>query len=152
MASHPKTYRVVIDTNIFVSGILVKQGNPNRLLRSWQQAKIALIASPGLIAEVDRTLHRDRIRRKYQVPEEEIQELLASLREAEEGVPQEDVSIASRDIKDDPFLAIALGSGADYLITGDDDLLILNGNPALGNLQIMRVREFLTLLEEQAAE
>ena len=152
MASSPNIYRVVIDTNIFVSGVLVKQGNPNRLLRSWQRGAIHLITTPTLLAEVERTLHRDRIRRKYQIPEEEIVELVASLREAEEGVLQEEIPLASRDIKDDPFLATALGSGADYLVTGDEDLLVLGGHPALGTLQIVSVRDFLTLLEEPEAE
>lgn len=149
MTSSPNIPRVVIDTNIFVSGILVKQGNPNQLLRCWQQRRLQLIAMPGLIAEVDRTLHRGRIRRKYQVAEEDIQDLLANLREAEQGAPRDDIPIASRDIKDDPFLAIALGSGADYLVTGDADLLVLHGNPALGRLQIVAVRNFLALLGQE---
>ncbi len=73
MAGSPNINRVVVDTNIFVSGILVNQGYPHRLLRLWQRGEIVLITTPGLIAEVDRTLHRDRIRRKYPISEEEIQ-------------------------------------------------------------------------------
>ncbi len=151
MAGSPNINRVVVDTNIFVSGILVNQGYPHRLLRLWQRGEIVLITTPGLIAEVDRTLHRDRIRRKYPISEEEIQELLESLRDAEEGVPREDLPLASRDVTDDPLLALALGSGADYLVTGDQELLVLNGHPALGDLQIVRVRDFLALLDEAEA-
>lgn len=44
--------------------------------------------------------------------------------------------LSSRDPKDDKFLAVAVAGSADYLVTGDDDLLTLNGNPALHSLQI----------------
>lgn len=148
----PPRPKVVIDTNILVSGVLVKQGHPNRLLRSWQRGAVQLITAPALIAELDRTLHKGRIRRKYHVPEAEIQELLESLREAEETVLPEEMPVASRDPHDDVFLAIALSGKADYLITGDEDLLVLNGHPTLGSLQIVTVRTFNTIHEEQVAE
>ena len=52
-----------------------------------------------------------------------------------------------RDPKDAKILALALGGNADYLVTGDDDLLVLNGDPRLGKLQIVTVHTFLTVLQ-----
>lgn len=46
------------------------------------------------------------------------------------------------------ILAAALGGGADYVVTGDADLLVLNGDPRLGNLRIVTAGDFLALLSE----
>lgn len=141
VGQHP---RVVVDTDVIVSGVIVPHGMPNRLLRLWQQGHISLITSPALIHEVGRILHKPSIRRKYQVTEEDIAELVGSLQEAEQASPSGPMPFQSRDPKDDIFLAVALSSAADYLVTGDEDLLILNGIPELGALQIVTVRTFLT--------
>lgn len=146
MASAPKPPRVVVDANILVSALIVKRGNPNRLVRAWQQGTMHLITAPLLIVEVDRTLHRPRIRQKYAITEEEVRELVGALQAAEEVQPQEELPLVPRDVKDTPLLAVALGGHADYLVTGDEDLLVLAGDPALGGLQIVTVRDFLALL------
>ena len=89
-------------------------------------------------------LHRDYVKQRYQLPQEEIQELLTSLREATERVtPLDSLPLHSRDPKDDKLLALALGGNADYLITGDQDLLVLNDNPGLENLRIITAAVFL---------
>jgi predicted nucleic acid-binding protein len=49
----------------------------------------------------------------------------------------------SRDKKDDKFLACALGGNCDYLITEDEDLLVLNGKRELGKLQIITAHDSL---------
>ena len=67
-------------------------------------------------------------------------------------IPHEPPPVSSRDPKDDPLLAVALSGHADYLITGDDDLLVLDGEPALGTLRIVTVRDFLQLLAQQRGE
>lgn len=51
-----------------------------------------------------------------------------------------------RDPKDVMILASALSGRAHYIVTGDDDLLSLDGAPALGALRIVTVRDFLAIL------
>jgi predicted nucleic acid-binding protein len=69
---------------------------------------------------------------------------VTSLREATERVtPLDSLPLHSRDPKDDKLLALALGGNADYLITGDQDLLVLNDNPGLENLRIITAAVFL---------
>lgn len=51
-----------------------------------------------------------------------------------------------RDPKDVPILAAAIGGGADVLITGDNDLLVLSGDTRLGELRIMTAGQFLQLI------
>jgi PIN domain len=58
-------------------------------------------------------------------------------------LPLSQLPLHSRDKKDDKFLACALGGNCDYLVTEDDDLLVLNGKPELGKIQIGTAYEFL---------
>jgi len=51
-----------------------------------------------------------------------------------------------RDAKDEVILAPALGGRADYLVTGDEDLLVLRGSAEIGSLRILRARELVELL------
>jgi hypothetical protein len=51
-----------------------------------------------------------------------------------------------RDPKDEQILGTALASDADYLVTGDEDLLELAGDPRLGTLTIVTVVDFLAIL------
>ncbi|HSH81667.1 MAG TPA: putative toxin-antitoxin system toxin component, PIN family, partial [Herpetosiphonaceae bacterium] len=60
--------------------------------------------------------------------------------------PREPFPVAVRDVKDAHVLAAALDGSADYLITGDDDLLVLADDPRLGTLQIVTIRVFLDRL------
>jgi putative PIN family toxin of toxin-antitoxin system len=139
-----KPPRVVLDTNLIVSGVISPRSTPNRLLRLWQQGSILLLTSSEFLSEVENVLHRDYVKQRYQLPQEEIQELLTSLREATERVtPLDSLPLHSRDPKDDKLLALALGGNADYLITGDQDLLVLNDNPGLENLRIITAAVFL---------
>ena len=57
--------------------------------------------------------------------------------------PSETIPVAVRDPKDTHLLAAALGGNAAFLVTGDADLLVLNGDPALGPLRIVTARAFL---------
>jgi len=61
--------------------------------------------------------------------------------------PRRTVPLAVRDPKDTMVLAAALGN-ADYLVTGDDDLLVLADDPRLGQLRILTVTAFLNILKE----
>ncbi len=58
-------------------------------------------------------------------------------------IPAETLPVTVRDPKDIHLLAAAVGGHADYLIMGDEDLLVLDGTPALSPLQILTVRMYL---------
>ena len=63
--------------------------------------------------------------------------------------PQRQVPVAIGDPKDEIVLVTALGGDADYLVTGDADLLVLRDDPSIGGLRILTVREVLTVLDAQ---
>lgn len=138
--------RVVIDTNLFVSAIIVRGSLPDQILRLWQTGHYILVTSSELIFEIETVLQRNDIKKHYGLSTEIITQVLTLLRLGSESVSpisEENLPIHSRDSNDDKLLALAFGGGSDYLITGDKDLLVLNGNPLLGRLKIVTAREFL---------
>jgi putative PIN family toxin of toxin-antitoxin system len=141
--------RVVVDTNVLVSAAISHRGLPRRVLDAWEHGSFQLLMADAMLAEVTDVLHRDAIRQKYHLTDEQIAQLVHDLTVATERViPHEPPPVSSRDPKDDPLLAVALSGHADYLITGDDDLLVLQGDPRLGTLQIVTARDFVQLLAE----
>lgn len=140
--------RLVIDTNIFISAIIVSGSLPDQLIRLWQADSYTLIVSTQLITEIEAVLQRDEIKSRYNLSVETITQILTLLRLSSEMMSpfsEDDLPIHSRDGGDDKLLALAIGGKADYLVTGDKDLLVLNGNPLLDNLKIVVVKEFLEI-------
>jgi uncharacterized protein len=140
--------RVTVDTNQFVSA-LIRRGASFRLLEAWSRGELIVVSSQALATEVAAVLRRPFLRQKYDVPESVIQGLLDRLEQSAEVVAElrplpEDLPL--RDPKDARILQTALGGGAHYLVTGDDDLLSLAGHASLGLLQIVTVGEFLRRL------
>ena len=71
--------KVVLDTNVFVSGLLVKPGLPAQVLDAWRERQFLLIVSPAVIAEVRTTLDCPRIRRRYFITEDDVTGLVTLL-------------------------------------------------------------------------
>lgn len=138
---------VVVDTNLFISAFILKGDNtPNKLLTAWRENKYHLVLSEDLFKEVGDVLKREKIYKKYRILPKEIDEFLIELHNTTLHVNTlnlEVLTIHSRDRNDDKLLACALTGNCDYLITGDEDLLVLNGKPELGKLQIVKAIEFL---------
>ncbi len=150
MTSESKILRVVIDTNLFVSGLLSKQGQPFVLLEAWRAQRFILLMSDEQRAELEDVLARPRLIRRYNLSPPEAATLLALVdHHSQRVVLTSALPLAVRDVKDEMILASALEGSADYLVTGDDDLLILNKHPEVGRLSIVPVRDFLAILDER---
>jgi uncharacterized protein len=135
--------RIVLDTNLLVSGLIVPHGLPHRLIAEWRQGTFRLLVTDAILAEYAAVLGRPRFAEKYGLTPAVVAALLRRMRvQGERILPMEMVPVAVRDVKDIHLLVAALGGNADYLVTGDDDLLILNGDPALGSLRIVTVRTY----------
>jgi putative PIN family toxin of toxin-antitoxin system len=138
---------VVVDTNLFVSGIILKRGFPHDLLVLWRGGGYVLLISDGQYAEIEDVFARPEIMNKYGVTETERAELLELIRGTTVHViPDPELPLEIRDVKDAMILACALSGKADFLITGDRDLLVLAGDSRLGHLQIITARTFLNRL------
>lgn len=139
---------VVIDTNLFISAI-IRGGTPFKLLAAWKTDKFILTLSQALFEEIAEVFTRDFIYQKYKLDQTEIQMLLDGIKLNARFVSElnlENLPLHSRDPKDDKVLACALEGNVNYLVTGDKDLLVLARNPALKDLMIVTVKDFLTLI------
>lgn len=118
------TLRVVLDTNVLVSGAAYPFSIPGRILNAWREGALEVILSQYILDELARVLPRLNHRLKWE-PRDfadyvDILSLQADLVE-----PQSLDAQTSRDAADVPVLGTLLAAKADYLITGDDDLLAL---------------------------
>lgn len=114
--------KAVIDTNIWVSSLLNPFGFPAKLRKSFEDGSFHVVISESIIEELADVLSRPRIRNKYDITENDIEELLVLLEEH-----AEDVSISGeinicRDKDDDFVIETAVKGKAEYLVTRDDDI------------------------------
>jgi putative PIN family toxin of toxin-antitoxin system len=143
--------KVVLDTNIFVSSLLVQAGLPAQVLDTWRERQYLLIASPAIIAEIRATLNYPRIRRKYAITDEDVEQLVTLLERDALVVPG-DANVAGA-IPDDPadeiVLACAVDAQADVIVSGDRHLLELGSHRSI---PILTARQFLERLNIDASE
>ena len=143
--------KVVLDTNVFVSGLLVKAGLPAQVLDTWRERQYLLITSPDIIAEIRATLAYPRIRRKYAVTDEDVEQLVALLEQDALVVPG-DADVAGSipdDTVDEMVLACAIEAKADVIVSGDRHLLDLG---TYRSVSIVTARQFLERLKADLSE
>lgn len=141
--------RVIIDTNLLISAIISPSGTPYQLLKAWRENRYLLVISKELLEEIKEVSQRDYLINSYPIFSEKAAELIENLYLAGEmvtSIPENELPLHSRDPKDNKLLAAALGGKANYLISGDKDLLDLSGNPALENIKIVSAKQFSDLI------
>jgi putative PIN family toxin of toxin-antitoxin system len=137
--------RVVLDANVFISGLISKLGPPGQILDAWLDRKFTLCISPQISAEIKRVLDYPRIRNRLDSGQAD--QLIASLETACEWVDGNLVlDVLFKDPTDNIYLACAIEAGAVYLVTGNLTHLIEVGNPFQGT-HILTPRNFLTALK-----
>ena len=137
----------VIDTSIFISGIIGRHGLPFGVLEAWRSRKFILVMSHEQREELEEVLSRPRIRDKHRVEVTTIYEVQRLIdEEARRPRLRRRKPVAVRDPKDEVILASALGGHANYLVIGDNDLLVLRDHPRIPKLRIVTAREFLDIL------
>ena len=115
--------RVVLDTNVLVSGLAYPNSVPGRILGAWRQGTNDLVLSKYILDEMVRVL--PRLRRITMTPAE-IRALANSfLLLAEIVEPSKERDESLRDESDQLILGTLRAAQAEYLITGDKDLLAL---------------------------
>jgi putative PIN family toxin of toxin-antitoxin system len=116
-------FRAVIDTGVAVSAVLLPRSVPRQTFeRAAKQG--TLLVSEATISELDEVLRRPKFD-KY-VPEEKRLEFLAALVHKAEEVEIIEQITECRDPKDNKFLELAASGNANYVVTGDQDLLALH--------------------------
>lgn len=122
------TLRVVLDTNVLLSGIAYPASVPGRILAAWRHGSVEVLLSAYILDELRRVL--PRLAKRHGLALVEIDDLVDALSiqaAVIDPLPGTDPDL--RDVNDQPVLATLLAaidtSSADYLITGDKDLLAL---------------------------
>jgi len=115
--------RVVLDTNVLVSGLAYPGSVPGRIMTVWQQGGLSVVLSHYILDELVRVLPRLK---NVHMTAMEIRDLADSLMFQAEMVEPDGVpDLALRDPADQAILQTLLTAGAHYLVTGDKDLLVL---------------------------
>ena len=114
--------RVVLDTNVLISAALLPPSVPARLLQQVL-AQSRLVFSRVTFAELETRLWKPKFDRYVTL--EARRRLLADLSAVAEWVEPQGAVRHSRDPDDDAFIHAAIEGGARWLISGDDDLLVL---------------------------
>jgi putative PIN family toxin of toxin-antitoxin system len=134
--------RAVVDVNVLISGALSTKGSSAEILRASRDGQVELVVSEMLLAELNRTLANPKLRKR--IPAEKAAAFANWVRDhgrlAED--PAGPPPVGSRDPNDDYLLALAIDRRA-YLVTGDQDLLVLSND-----LPILSPAQFVAKLRE----
>jgi hypothetical protein len=114
--------RVIIDTNILISGLISKKGAPSKIINAVLQGRLVPVCSQVTLAELADVLLRPHLLIFFQragVSPVEFIETFKQLAEMIEVVPQ---VLQMGDVKDQPFVDLAATvPPPDFIITGDKD-------------------------------
>lgn len=133
--------KVVFDTNVLVSAF-VSEGVCSKLLGRARRRQFELITCPFILKELETVLLK-----KLSATKGETRQALRILAEAISALVQQahPVSGICRDPDDDYILSCSIAASADYLVTGDSDLLELR---EFRGTRIVAPRDFELLLED----
>lgn len=122
------TIKVVLDTNVLLSGLAYPGSTPGKVFKAWFNGGLEVYLSRYILSELRRVM--PRLKSRHGLTEDEIDDLIDILSlQAEILEPLNVGKIEIRDLNDAPvlgtYLALESIHGGDYLITGDNDLLVL---------------------------
>lgn len=122
------TLRVVLDTNVLLSGIAYPASVPGKIMAAWRNGSVDVLLSAYILDELRRVLPRLAHRHGLTLAEiDDLVDILSIQADVIETLPCFEPNL--RDVDDQPVLGTLLAalktSGVNYLITGDKDLLAL---------------------------
>ncbi|HMZ58306.1 MAG TPA: putative toxin-antitoxin system toxin component, PIN family [Leptospiraceae bacterium] len=132
-----KNLKLVIDTNILISATISKQTR-NYLDKIISEEQIEIYFSKELHREYEEVKTRRKIAKYLNPASEKYSKLIFDTFHLIE--IKEKNKIIVRDEKDDYILSLALTCDADYILTGDEDLLVLE---KISKIKILTIREFM---------
>jgi len=130
-----KKWRLVVDANAWISSLLSPSFHDR--LEIVFDSKYHLLVSERLFRELDKAILKPYLAKK--ITPERYAKLVSKLKRSTELVDVHSIVDVCRDPKDNFLLALAADGVADYLITGDADLLVIK---QFGKTKIVSLREF----------
>ena len=143
---------VVVDTNVWVSAFLNRNGFPARIKDAWVNGEFEIALSIQLLKEISEVLHRPRIKDKYGLNEDEINQFLELLLRRSVLIIINGEMKLCRDERDNMVLETAIVAGAEGLVSRDDDLKgdsDLIAQMGAHGVEVITVSHFLKRLESK---
>lgn len=138
----PTDLTVVLDTNVWISGIFFRRGIPARILAAWRDHRFEIVVTPDTLAELETKLRQKTI--QFGADPTLADEWLDYVRTYARQVPLAGIAAGvCRDPKDDQFLDTAISGGARYIVSGDKDLQALD---TYQRVKVLSPREFIELM------
>ena len=131
--------RLAVDANIWISSLL-KQTFQDRTEIFFDSENIVMV-SKELFDDLEDAIQKPYLAKR--ISRKLYEKLVTRLRKNAELVDVHSVVKVCRDSNDNFLLALAKDGNADYLITGDDDLLVLK---TFGNTRIVTLTDFETVV------
>jgi putative PIN family toxin of toxin-antitoxin system len=131
--------RVVIDTNIFLAGLLNAEGGASKIIRAFRDDEFELVVTPEVFGEYVRVLHLF----DNAVPAAQSEDLLELVFEKAVKVRPAAPKGLCLDKEDEKFISAALAGGATFLVTKNKK----HFPKAVFSIKIVSVREFLSEME-----
>jgi uncharacterized protein len=139
--------RVVIDVNVWISGLLWA-GTPGQIIRLAYDQTIISYVSTELLQELAATLRRPKFQSRLAKCNQTVENLLAIVTTLSQCIEIVDIDIPElRDPADIKILATAIVANAKTLITGDQDLLVLE---SVQSISILTPTQFLSTLSSNS--
>lgn len=138
--------RAILDANILLSALLSPLGAPAKILEAWERKLFALVACEELVAELRDVAARPFFRAKLRAGVAEV--LAISIQDLSafcEDLPSGPVA---PDPKDSYLLALGEAGQAEFLVTGDKELLALGSHKTT---KIISARDFAAMFDLTSA-
>ena len=134
--------RVIIDTNLWISFLITN--NLNILSELFLFERFQIIFSDELFNEFLDVARRPKFKKYFD--EKSVQLLIQNISEKLEFIEVASAITVCRDLKDNFILALSIDGNADYIVTGDKDLLSLNG---FKGKKIISINEFIKIIDTE---
>ncbi len=135
----PNVPLVVVDTNVYVSGTIATSSLPGKILQAIQNNMMTLALSEPILEEIKEVLARPYFIRRLKWTREELDQYIDDLRLVAVVVPGTTPVTFCRDPKDNMILSAALEAGADFIVSGDQNVTVLG---QFRTIPILTPREF----------
>lgn len=136
-----KTFKIIVDTNIWISFLIGK--SLKGLQKYIDSQKVLIVTCSEQILELNEVFQKPKIKRYFN--SEQIIEFFELLDESSVIIDIKTKTNLCRDLKDNYLISLALDSQADYIVSGDNDLLILS---KVENTSIIKFSEFENIMKQ----
>jgi putative PIN family toxin of toxin-antitoxin system len=133
--------RVVLDTNILVSALLLPTGHPAAAYRAWHEGYYTLLSCAEQLDELHVVLQKPKL--AFRIRPYDAGRLVNELKKLAETISALPRTRLSPDPDDNFLLALSEAGKADYLVTGDKSGLLVLGHH--GATRIVTARDFAAL-------